>query len=127
MSSGCFNCRNQTNGRIVEPGWRYDCKLGLNNEHIKTIKDMSGCPMCEPQLGFQVGGYYSHMFFVRYSPMKENNCLEWHILSNGDFPKKENEPHIQLHICDFEQLERFVEFWREELEKRGWIGPREVE
>jgi len=37
-------------------------------------------------MGFQIGGYYSHMWFEGDDPDDPDGCLEWKICSNGEFP-----------------------------------------
>ena len=78
------------------------------------------CPGGEPQEGFQIGGYYSHMWFERQDQLEANGCLEWMICSDGEFPS--DTPETQFHLCDFRQLEQFVAFWGKELRRRGWVS-----
>ena len=118
-NSACYHCRNSENGRIIEPGWAYDCKLNLDTSNMSggSPSKVIECPGGDVKYGFQVGGYWTNMWFEKESTC--NQCLRW--ITNI---KDEDELPISLHICDFEQLEEFVEFWRKELERRGWISPR---
>jgi len=43
------------------------------------------------------------------------------IHGNGEFPSDEQLNWITFHICDFRQIERWVEFWGKELRKRNLI------
>lgn len=85
--------------------------------NVDDAQIVANCPGGEPQLGFQIGGYYSHMWFEQ-----DGSCLNWHIASDGEFPT--DEPGINFHICNFKQIERFVDFWGTELRKRGLIGEK---
>jgi hypothetical protein len=91
------------------------------------VEQVVACPEGEPQIGFQIGGCYTHMYFERAANNVTENCLDWHILSDGEFPVHGNnrpgKQPIQFHICDFTQLEAFVEFWGKELRRRGWVEP----
>lgn len=120
--SGCFKCRNSCNPKVEQgAGWSYDCKLGIDNIKINSMKDVVKCEHGAPRLGFQVGGYYSHMWF---DVEPEEGCLEWVICSDGDFPEDNPDAFIRFHICDFEQIETFIKFWRSELERQGLL-PRQ--
>ena len=123
--SGCFNCRHHTNGRIEVPGWSYDCQLGIVNDHIMEREDCRLCPHFSPNIGFQIGGYYTHMWFTR-----DGDCLNWHIQGDGQNPIAEEDQSrqpLEFHLCEFEQLESFVKFWGEELRRRGWVGTDDEE
>ncbi len=131
--SACFYCKHSV--KITEThdearrqgGWVHDCALGLDNSDIiGQWPAILKCPQSEPRWGFQIGGYYTHMWFEYDATLPEdggepNQCLNWHIQSDGDFPTKDGGEHIVFHICDFWQLERFVETWGRELRRRGWI------
>ena len=115
-SNDCFACRKCRNHRIEEPyGWVYDCADGLSTDGI-TIAD---CPNADPRVGFQIGGYYTHMWFEQDG----KDCLEWCIASDGEFPTQDGTKGMELHICDFYQLKAWLMFWETELVKRGWIAP----
>ena len=91
-----------------------------------NVEQVLACPKGEPRIGFQIGGCYTHMWFEYCgTPPADggvpNACLEWHIASDGKFPTQDNSSGIQFHICDFEQIEAFVAFWRAELRRRGWV------
>ena len=125
----CFHCRNAINGHIIPPGWSYDCAKGIDNKHMDGgIEQVVACPEGEPQIGFQIGGYHTHMYFEQDDDsITKPGCLEWHIESDGEFPVHGNNrpgrQPIQFHLCDFTQLEEFVEFWGKELRRRGWVKP----
>jgi len=70
--------------------------------------------------GFQIGGYYSPVHF-EYDDSAEGECLEMVLHSDGQFPTEEEQAMIRLHICDFEQLENFVEVWGKKLRMVGAI------
>lgn len=127
----CFHCRHAIQRSSVtvprEGGGfhhQYSCSKGLpmpsSSPDISDADIVSACPGGAPTEGFQIGGYYSHMWFE-----SENNspddCLTWVIGSDGEFPTIEKEKRIELHVCDFRQIERFVAFWGRELRKRGVI------
>lgn len=82
---------------------------------VSNAEIVAKCQGGEPRLGFQIGGYYSHMWFE-----EDGSCLLWKICSDGEFPT--NEPQIVLHVCDFRQIERFVEFWGRRLRETGLIN-----
>lgn len=123
----CFYCRNSVH---IEGGTapranggfhhQYRCKMGLRMpDRRKAVDDIDivrQCPSGAPQLGFQIGGYYSHMWFEGDEP---DGCLEWKICSDGEFPSEKAE--IEFHICDFKQIESFVAFWGKELRRRGVV------
>lgn len=123
----CFHCKHQINahvhtvvenGRERSNGWWYDCALDLPNEHLNGgVKIAMTCPSCDPMEGFQMGGYYTHMWFE-----DDGGCLEWVIQGNGEFPTElgDETKQLRFHICDFTQIEQFVKFWGKELRKRGW-------
>lgn len=118
-NQACFYCRNAINGRVTAPGWTYDCTKGINNKKMDGgVEQALTCPECDLRLGFQIGGYYTHMYFER-----DGTCLEWHISSDGEFPitDEDNRESMNLHVCDFEQIEIFVKVWGAELRRRGWI------
>jgi len=132
MATGqaCFYCRNSKNGRPDEIGWKYDCALDIDNSEMNDgIEQVVECPKGKPRQGFQLGGYYTHMWFeaeCQNVPPEPGQCLSWTIMGDGEFPiadGEDTEP-ITFHICDFEQIEEFVEFWRGELEKQGLLSPR---
>ena len=141
MSHACHYCRHAGKSRnfFVEDasrknhlGGSYDheiiWKLGIDNRHMKATyptakKELAlvrSCHRGDPHFGFQIGGHYKYMYFEACGDGPDT-CLEWTIPEGVDYPA------LELHICDFSQLEEFVEFWREELEDRGWISPRERE
>ncbi|KKN66945.1 hypothetical protein LCGC14_0466250 [marine sediment metagenome] len=116
--SGCFKCQNSCNPTVIQGrGWAYECSLNVDNSEIHTLDDMLKCEKVNPQFGFQVGGYYTHMWFTE----EADGCLEWVICSDGEFPIDNSEEFIRFHICSFEQIESFVKFWRKELEKRDYL------
>ena len=119
--SACFNCRHCCNSRFSRTGtgWDHDCALGIDNAELNN---MMTCPSVDPRVGFQLGGYYSHMWFENEYGDR-NGCLNWHIESDGEFPTNEDAPDrvINFHVCDFRQIEAFVEFWGKELRRRGWV------
>lgn len=129
--SACFYCRNSLRrDDLVRSGTHdviYDCALGIDNSAMNgTIEQVIACPSGDPRQGFQIGGYYTHMWFTyEGTPPNEggnpNGCLLWHIASDGESPTHDGTDRINFHLCDFEQLEAFVAFWRTELERRGWL------
>lgn len=129
MSKGnaCFYCRNSGESEPAHPdgvGWIHSCKFGIDNtgfDEIDTIAEQ--CGKYSPRFGFQMGGYYTHMWFEPESCEPEDDCmgicLEWCIQGDLEFPTEEKT--IKIHICDFTQIERWVEFWGEELRKRRLV------
>lgn len=118
--SACFNCKHSINPRVDVPGWAYDCKFGIDNSKMNgDVEQVIECQKGDPMFGFQIGGYYSHMWFYR---RENSDCLEWVICSDGEFPtEKDSNEGKEFHICDFQQIEDFVKFWKKELERRGWL------
>lgn len=120
----CFACRASggSDNHVARDGGgfhhQYICSKNLpmpsSSADMSDADLVSACPGGEPREGFQIGGYYSHMWFE-----PEGSCLNWNICSDGEFPT--DQPTIQFHICDFTQLERFVAFWGKELRKRNLI------
>ena len=118
-NNNCFNCLHHLDGELAKnTGWYLPCKFGIENEGLKNIKD---CPSFEPNTGFQIGGYYSHIHF-EYDKNIPNHCMEMIIHSDGGFATEDKEKQIQLHICDFRQLEHFVKEWGEYLRKIGAVN-----
>ena len=121
----CFDCRNCDDKRSHTDriGWRHYCKLGMSNSKMNGgIEQVLDCPNGQPRLGFQMGGYYTHMWFEPYYIETDNGpgfCLNWIIKGDGEFPR--DEPELQFHICDFTQIEAWVKFWGKELRKNGFI------
>lgn len=119
----CFDCRKHiTLPFDQKEGWRYQCKEGRETKGANPMT----CPGGDVQRGFQIGGYYSHMWFeTEGSTVAEganhDPCLNWMIASDGEFPTENGEVGIEFHLCDFTQIERWVAFWGKELRKRGWI------
>jgi len=114
MSKGraCFYCHHGAKGCTDRIGWSYDCSKGRDNTDLGDRPEhMIKCPEAEPRVGFQIGGYYTHMDF-----QEDGDCLTWRIWSDGNFPT--DEPEIQFHICGFWQMEEFVAFWGPVLRKR---------
>lgn len=126
MSSGCFYCRkSKRDTGFSGPGHRYKCKEGRPNKHIGE-NDCDKCDGYDPQIGFQTGGYYTHMWFENGGE-ENNTCMDWVIYGNLEFPAGHDngvEPTI-IHICDFKQIEEWVKFWGKELRKRGWVDDDE--
>lgn len=123
----CFFCRNSINSRPNPDGvgWIHDCKLGLDNPHppaagARKFEDVLQCPGASPRWGFQIGGYYTHMWLEQ-----DGDCLTWYIEGDGMFPTPGKT--MNFHICDFKQIERFVRLWGQELRKRGWVDDDEGE
>ena len=113
----CFYCENHFNAHIEKPGWSHDCKEGIDNSNLNNgIEDVVNCPKGKPQFGFQIGGYYTHMVF-----QKNSECLTWIIKSDGCFPTDDENEQIKFHVCNFKQIERFVEFWGNYLRKKHII------
>lgn len=124
VGGACFYCRHHTNGRIEESGWSYDCKLGIDNRDKNGyVEDVIACEKGAPQIGFQIGGYYTHMWFES-NDNDTDPCLEWIICSDGQFPVDDDKDGIGFHVCGFYQLEHFVEFWGKELRRKGIIPPK---
>lgn len=117
-SNECFYCKHHDRENAVlaeDNGWYHSCIKGIKNEGLKNIKE---CPGYYPCNGFQIGGYYSHMYFEADGV---NECMEWVIESDGAFPTKDKKDFIRFHICDFEQIERFVKKWGDYLREKGYI------
>ena len=109
-NNNCFYCLNHKEGQLADnTGWYHPCKLNIKNEGIQNVKE---CPSYSPNIGFQIGGYYSHIHF-EYNKDLPNDCMEMIIHSDGEFPTDDTDKQIQLHICDFKQLEQFVKEWGE--------------
>ncbi len=127
----CFRCRHggRQLGEHRSHGSTsiFNCALGIDNSMMNGgIEQVLACPKGDPRVGFQIGGYYTHMWFeYDGTPPAEggnpNSCLEWMIASDGEFTTEDDKPGIEFHICDFTQIERWVAFWGEELRRRGWI------
>lgn len=116
--NNCFDCLNHTGGVIAENcGWHHNCGLGIDNDGLIDVKK---CDSYSLNTGFQIGGYYSH---IHFTPCDEdvNPCMEMFIHSDGNFPTEERERMIQLHICDFRQIEYFVSEWGKYLRDKGII------
>lgn len=131
--SGCFYCRNYLNARANPdgPGWVYDCRLGLDTSTIAYNPEaVTACPSGDVQLGFQIGGYYRHMWFDGETPVfigggaTIGGCLDLHIQGDAEFPQGES---MEFHLCEFQQLEEWVAFWGKELRRRGWVVDEPVE
>jgi len=131
IGGACFDCKNSTNARNNGCGWSYDCKHGIDNRKMNGgIQQVLSCPKGEPRIGFQVGGYYTHMWFEQEDnrlAAKPGQCLRWVVMSDGEFPIQDDDDgtHLEFHICRFEQIEYFVEFWRGELERKGLLEPKD--
>lgn len=119
----CFDCRKHITLPFSEKeGWRYQCKEGRDTKGANPMT----CPGGDVQRGFQIGGYYTHMWFETDGSLVSEGatndpCLTWMIASDGEFPTEDGEVGIRFHLCDFTQLEAWVAFWGKELRKRGWI------
>lgn len=130
--SGCFYCRHHQEN----PSWsfgsqvpRYVCATGENPAQVgNEPEDVRTCAKGEPQVGFQIGGYYRHMWFEGEPPVKlrggarVGGCLEWWIDGDAEYPGK---GHMQFHLCDWHRIESWVEFWGKELRRRGWVVDEE--
>ena len=130
----CFYCRNAISGRVLNDGnfqevlknpsvggWGYDCRLGLENESLNGgPRVAASCSGFDPRIGFQIEGYYTHMWFEK----KPHGCLTWIIQGDGEFPVSDDDAEelLEFSICDFTEIENFVRFWGKELRKRGWIA-----
>lgn len=133
--TACFYCRNSIKltknpEEASRTGWRYDCKFGIDNTEMKgDLESIMECPEADPRWGFQLGGHYCHMYFEPDGLSPDdgglpNPCLRWYI--KGHFEWDEIQGGLQsLHICDFRQIEYFVEAWGRELRRRGWITDEE--
>lgn len=149
----CFDCRNSrsVDGMVEREGGgyhhQYTCAKGLHQpdrvEGVPDVEIVQQCPGGDPRFGFQIGGYYSHMWLEGGSKVpcepkcpgamcqdgckRESSCMTWCIASDGEFPTKDGEPGITFHVCDWHQIERFVAFWGKELRRRGWVrdSPKE--
>ena len=111
----CFYCRNSINAKINAPGWSYDCKFGIDNSEMNgDVDQVVQCAKGLPRFGFQMGGYYTHMWVEG-----ESDCLEWKIQGNLEFPTDDGEAPLSIHICNFGQIEEFVEFWGRYLRDKG--------
>ena len=116
----CFYCLNHLLDKGVfaeNTGWYHPCKFGISNE---GLQDIESCPRYEPNRGFQIGGYYTHMYF-EYNKNKANDCMEWVICSDGKFPRTNEDEFIRFHICDFRQIEEWVRFWGDYFRKIGVV------
>jgi len=128
-NNNCFSCLNhlEKEGVLAEnTGWYHPCKFGIKND---GMNDIEKCEKYEPNQGFQMGGYYTHMHFeadpvyeISMDGEGQTNCLEWFIHGDGQFPSTDPEKWLNIHICDFRQIEEWVKFWGKELRRRGWIS-----
>lgn len=127
MSSGCFHCRNHCDDRPHPSGigWAYSCRHGLDTEQVPDSPDgVLACSKGDVQYGFQIGGYYRHMYFEGEPPVflgggcRLGGCLDLHIQGDAEFPQGKD---IELELCEFQQLEEWVKFWGKELRRRGWV------
>lgn len=117
-NNDCFYCLNHSDGERAENnGWYHSCKLGILND---GLKDIHKCEKYLPNKGFQIGGYYSHMHFD-YIDGESNPCMDWIIHSDGEFPRDERNEMLVFHICDFRQIEEWVQFWGKYLRDQGVI------
>lgn len=129
-ANACWYCRNVGKSTVkIGDGWSHDCKFGIENtgfDDKKSIRDK--CDKYDPREGFQMGGYYTHMWFE--GGFEEvDGCLEWVIQGDLDFPISDDDEEkkpIKIHICDFKQIEDWVKFWGKELRRRGWISDDEA-
>lgn len=146
----CRNCRHVEGAYAVRAGGGFHhqsaCVKGLHQpDSVRGVPDIEivlQCPGGEPRFGFQIGGYYSHAWFedgqkVPCDPpcgsatcherdcQRTSSCMELVIASDGEFPTDDPADMMQFHLCDFHQLERFVEFWGKELRRRGWVRDQE--
>lgn len=133
----CFYCRNCTNNRQEDRQWLHDCLVGVENDVFDGSEDIRNCPKADPRHGFQMGGYYTHMWFETdpITTPKEveeygievvrDRCLTWTIQGDLEFPISDEDratkKPIEIHICDFTQIEEWVKIWGKELRRRGWI------
>lgn len=118
----CFYCLHHLEGEMAEnKGWYHPCKFGLKNEDLQEIEK---CEKYEPNNGFQIGGYYSHIHF-EYNKETPNECMQMIIHSDGEFPTDEKDEQIKFHICDFRQIERFVKIWGDYFRKIGIVNDKE--
>ncbi len=120
--TACSYCSHSINGKVtVGEGWSFDCDLGIDNSQINGGPEkVMECPKADLRFGFQIGGYFSYMYFERGDGVP-NDCIEWILGSDGEFPTEDKEKSIQFHICDFRQIEKFVAVWGKELRRRGWV------
>lgn len=141
MSNACFYCRagRRVDGQGHIPDPEYVCLKNQPNAHLVGGIEAAGqCPQFDPRVGFQMGGYYTHMWFetdpittaeevAAHGPkVAQNRCLTWYIQGDGEFPIQDGDVEagykmLEFHLCDFRQLEDFIKFWGTELRKRGWI------
>ena len=121
-NNNCFYCLNHLDGELAEnTGWYHPCNLGIKNEDLQNVKE---CENYFPNTGFQIDGYYSHVHF-EFNKLQKNSCMEMIIHSNGEFPTENSHEQIQLHLCDFRQLEHFVKEWGEYFRKIGVVTDKE--
>lgn len=114
--NNCFNCKHHGEGTGADNnGWYHECLFNIQND---GLLDIEKCIKFEPNRGFSIGGYYTHMYFE-----KDGDQINWIIQGNGEFPKSLNDKDewIKFNAIEFEQLEYFVEFWGKELRKKGLI------
>lgn len=113
--SACFYCENSIQGSDG-----FTCELELDNSHLDGgINTAILCENVSLQYGFKIWDRYTHMTIK-----KDGHCLEWNIKGDGRDPQELPENQLFLHICDFEELEKFVKFWREQID-RGNLKPVE--
>lgn len=116
MVKDCFYCLH-SKSEYISNNVTHSCLKGLDNS---TLKDVNECDDYYPSQGFQIGGYYSKIHF-EFEKGENNTCCEMVIHSNGEFPTENTESMIKLHLCDFEQLEEFIDVWGKFLRKKGVI------
>jgi len=116
----CFYCLHALEGVPAEnTGWYHPCKFKINNESMIKISE---CPQYYPCDGFQMGGHYTHTHFQCGDNL--DDCLLLYINGDMEFPQSDPRKWLRIHICDFEQIERWVEFWGKYLRSKNLIPPR---
>ncbi len=127
----CWYCRNVCNTRNDGSGWTHDCKLGIDNTGFDDVSKLAEqCKSFDMRKGFQMGGYYTHMWFEYDGTLPEeggaaDGCMNWVIQGDLEFPIQDEDTQsepMRIHICDFEQIEEWVAFWGKELRRRGWVS-----
>ena len=89
-----------------------------------SASGVEGFRLISPNHGFQIGGYYTEMHFEFDD---HNGCMEWVIHSDGEFPTEDRKQMIELHICDFRQIESWVKVWGDYLREQGVVDNEEDE
>jgi hypothetical protein len=120
-NDGCFYCRNSKEIPTGKPKGKYFYYTREKGviPGPDTLEAAQECVEFSSRIGFSIEGYYRHMWFEG-----DGDCLELVIPGYLDVDLNEEQEDGQIltriHICEFDQIERWAAFWGKELRKRGW-------